>query len=426
MEGRINAEWDRLNKVVVHRPGMEMFFGLLDPEPSLYERAFNQSVAQSEHDRLVAALHEEFGVNVKTLTGIIKSHAKSDHKAKEMVVDAALKRIDFVGSSKEKSQAIENLRANIDVFDLDYFLNIIMLMPRIVLKGSKGIEAIHINVTERDPLANLYFMRDQQAVTDKGIFLSRMAKPQRRHEPELTKMLWEMMGLPITHETTEPATFEGGDFMPMKDFALLGLGDRTNKQGVDQMLKYGQSFAEVAVVHQPLHPLIPSNEPDPMVDMHVDTYCNVAGSDVIIGSKILFQRAKVDVYIKEGSSYKMDKKPTNLYDYVTGKGFRVINLSTLEQMSYASNFLCIKDHTILAVNSKLIVKRVLNNLMLKAKENPKRYGALLSQAKKDYKDFLSSGQLFPHKREMRQNGIDFYSIDLKNITGGYGGAHCMT
>ncbi|MEM0202324.1 MAG: arginine deiminase family protein, partial [Candidatus Micrarchaeaceae archaeon] len=178
--------------------------------------------------------------------------------------------------------------------------------------------------------------------------------------------------------------------------------------------------------HQPSHPLIPGNEPDPMIDMHVDTYCNVAGSDVMIGSKVLFQRAKVDVYTKEGSSYKMDKKATNLYDYVTGKGFGVINLSTLEQMSYASNFLCIKDHTILAVNGEPIVKKVLNNLAFKARKNPKRYGALLSQAKKDYQDFISSGQLFPHKSEMYQNGIDFYAIDLKNITGGYGGAHCMT
>ena len=281
-------------------------------------------------------------------------------------------------------------------------------------------------MTERDPLVNLYFMRDQQAVTDKGIFLSRMSKPQRRHEPAFTRMLWKMMDLPIAHETSAPGTFEGGDFIPMKEFALQGVGDRTNSQGVQQMLKYGQSFPEVGVVHQPSHPLIPSNEPDPMVDMHLDTYFNVAGSDTVIGSELLFKRAQVDVYTREGTTYRKDPEKTNLFDYIKAKGFNIINLSTLEQMSYSSNFLCIKDHTILAVESDLIVKRVLENLNFKARLDSKRYGALLAQAKKDYQAFLDSGQVFPHKREMYQNGIDLYAVDLKNITGGYGGAHCMT
>ena len=55
MEGRIRAEWDRLRKVIVHKPDIEMFFGLLDPSASLYERAFNQTAALKEHDRFVAA-----------------------------------------------------------------------------------------------------------------------------------------------------------------------------------------------------------------------------------------------------------------------------------------------------------------------------------------------------------------------------------
>jgi arginine deiminase len=425
-EGKIKAEWGRLRKVVVHKPGMEMFFGLLDPSASLYERAFNQNDALTEHDRFVSALKDEFNVEVIQLRHTIIDYARKDHKAKEKLVDLALEHIDFVGNKAEINLAKKEMKENIDSYDIDYFLNIILLMPRMVLKANKGVEAIHINVTERDPLVNLYFTRDQQATTDKGIFLSRMSKPQRRHEPAFTKILWNFMKLPIAHEATAPATFEGGDFIPMKDFALQGFGDRTNAQGVAQMLKYGQNFDEVGVVHQPTHPLIPSNEPDPMVDMHLDTYFNVAGKDVVIGSELLFKRAQVDVYTKSSGGYKKDPKKTNLYDYIKGKGFNMVNLSTLEQMSYSSNFLCIKDHTILAVNSELIVKRVLNNLVFKAKLDSKRYGALLSQAKKDYQDFLSSGQIFPHKSDMYQNDIDFYAIDLKNITGGYGGAHCMT
>lgn len=426
MEGRIKAEWDRLRKVIVHRPGIEMFFGLLDPHASLYERAFSQNAALKDHDRLVGALRDQFHVDVGYLTEKLKAYAEGSIKAKAMVVDSALERIDFVGDAKEVAQARAELKENIDTYDTDYFIGIIMLMPRMVIRGSKGVEAIHINVTERDPLANLYFMRDQQAVTDKGIFLSRMSKPQRRNEPSLTRMLWKMMGLRIAHESAAPATFEGGDFIPMKDFALVGTGDRTNAQGVEQMLRHGQSFDEVAVVHQPSNPLIPGTAPDPMVDMHLDTYFNVAGNGLVLGSEALLKRAYVDIYQKEGSSYRKVPGSPSLFDYIKGKGFDLIGLTTLEQLSYASNFLCVKDRAVLAVDSGLIVKKVLGNLEFKTKGDKKRYGALLSQAKKDYHTFRRSGQLFPHRKELNQHGVDVYAVDLKDITGGYGGARCMT
>ena len=50
---------------------------------------------------------------------------------------------------------------------------------------------IHLHVTENEPLSNLYFMRDQQAVTDKGIVISRMSKPQRRREPAANQISME-------------------------------------------------------------------------------------------------------------------------------------------------------------------------------------------------------------------------------------------
>ena len=52
---------------------------------------------------------------------------------------------------------------------------------------------IQLKVTEREPLSNLYFMRDQQAVTDKGLIISKMSKPQRQRETLLTKFFWEIL-----------------------------------------------------------------------------------------------------------------------------------------------------------------------------------------------------------------------------------------
>ena len=59
MDGKIKAEWDPLKKIVIHRPGMEMFFGLLEPYSSLYERAFSRSGARREHEMLEMILKRE-------------------------------------------------------------------------------------------------------------------------------------------------------------------------------------------------------------------------------------------------------------------------------------------------------------------------------------------------------------------------------
>ncbi|MBE3116924.1 amidinotransferase [Candidatus Bathyarchaeota archaeon] len=427
MEAKVRAEWDQLRKVVIHRPGIEMFFGLLDPYASLYERAFSRYEARREHERLEYALKHEFKVNVLRLKESILQAADRESEVRERLIKAAHESVKFTGDTAEVSRAKKKLEDNEKVLDSGHFFNVLLLNPLVDLEAGKGVRAIHLHITENEPLANLYFMRDQQAVTDKGIFLSRMSKPQRRRETLLTRFLWETLGAKIAHATQEPGTFEGGDFIPMKDFALVGTGDRTNRSGVEQMLQSGLGFDEVGVVHQPSHPLILGEQRDPMIAMHLDTYFNVASSSVAVGSELLLKRAKVEVYHRQGTGvYKKEKEETNLHDFIKGKGFNIIDITTLEQMSYASNFLCIKDGTILAVEVDRTVKNVLNNLASEASANPERYGKLLEQAKKDYQTLKNEGQFFPFKKEIYQHDIDAYPLILENITGGYGGAHCMT
>ncbi|MCJ7748560.1 MAG: arginine deiminase family protein, partial [Desulfobacterales bacterium] len=401
MEAKVRAEWDQLRKVVIHRPGIEMFFGLLDPYASLYERAFSRYEARREHERLEYALKHEFKVNVLRLKESILQAADRESEVRERLIKAAHESIKFIGDTAEVSRAKKDLEDNAKVLDSGHFFNVLLLNPLVDLEAGKGVRAIHLHVTENEPLANLYFMRDQQAVTDKGIFLSRMSKPQRRRETLLTRFLWETLGAKIAHATQEPGTFEGGDFIPMKDFALVGTGDRTNRSGVEQMLQSGLGFDEVGVVHQPSHPLILGEQRDPMIAMHLDTYFNVASSSVVVGSELLLKRAKVEVYHRQGTGvYKKEKEETNLHDFIKGKGFNIIDITTLEQMSYASNFLCIKDGTILAVEVDRTVKNVLNNLASEASANPERYGKLLEQAKKDYQTLKNEGQFFPFKKEI--------------------------
>jgi len=427
MKAKINAEWDNLRTVAVHSPGIEMYFGLLDPFASLYERSFSMEDAVREHELLTHTLKHEFKIKIIHLKETLISKADNSSLIRENLINLALGEISYTGDNDEVKHAKYEANRNRTVLDADYYFNTVLLNPQVELESGVGTRMIRLHVSENEPLSNLYFMRDQQTVTDKGIVISRMSKPQRQREPRLTKLLWNTLKIPVVCEIKQPGTFEGGDFIPMKRFALLGVGDRTNMNGVGQMLEFALGYDEVGIVHQPKDNLMPSGKNDNMINMHLDTYFNVASDGVAVGNEKLLKNAKVEVYQKESpGNYVKSDEQTNLMDYIMSKGFEIINITTLEYLAYASNFLCIKNGTIVSVEVERVVKDVLNNIIDKAAVDPGTYGNLLKQIKKDYKQLREEGQFFPHKKEIYQYDIDAFTLNLLNLTGGYGGAHCMT
>jgi len=412
----------------MHRPGMEMFLGLLEPYSSLYERAFSREGARKEHEFLERILKYEFNVEVIELRDAILDAANKRHRIREKLIELARECLEYGGDEETMKRAKDEFERNIPYFDNLHFFYMIMMNPLIFFRTAKGTRNIEVNITARQPVANLYFMRDQQFMTDQGVIICRMSKPSRRQETKITRFLWEdILEVPIEKEIEAPGTIEGGEFIPMDKFALVGMGDRTNREAIEQLLTINFNYEEIAVVHQPLHPLVESDKPDPMINMHLDTYFNVASNEVVVGSEILLKNAIVEVYKNEGhGKFVKDPKETNLYDYIKSKKFEIINITTLEQLAYASNFLCIRNKHILAVEVERIVKEVLDTLKIRARREPKRLGKLYSQAMKDYECLKSEGQFFPHKKELYRYGIEAYPISLRNLTGGFGAAHCMT
>ncbi len=427
-DGKIKAEWDPLKKIVVHRPGFEMFLGLLEPYSSLYERAFSRDGARKEHENLEHILTQEFKVEVFRLKDLVLNAADKRPIIRQKLIDLAIKCTEYGGDDASIKRAKEEFLKNIPYLDTSHFFNMILMNPFIALKAEAGARNIELNITARQPLSNLYFMRDQQFVTDKGIVISRLAKPTRRKETMITRFLFEeVLELPIVKEIEAPGTIEGGEFIPFGKFALIGIGDRTNRSAIDQLLTIPFDYEEIGVVHQPLHPLVASDKPDPMINMHLDTYFNVASDKVVVGNELLLKNARVEVYMNEGGG-KFTKTPndTTLYEYVKQKGFELVNITSLEQMAYASNFLTITNGEILAVEVERVVPKVLENLKIRARKEPARLGKLYAQAEKDYEALKNDGQFFPHKKELYRAGVKAYAVNFSNLTGGYGAAHCMT
>ncbi len=426
METGVNAEWDTLDELVVHRPGIEMFFGLLEPFSFLYERAFSMDEAIQEHIELEHTLSSA-GIKVHRLKRLAIHLAEESAEIFERARSYAVDVVGFSGPPDEVRAARREFKENVQDLDAETIFNILILRPSIGLEERKGIRVIFPRPTLDVPLANLYFMRDQQAVSDRGLIVGRMSKPQRQMEPLITSTVLEMSGAKIAYRVRRPGTFEGGDFMPAGNFAMLGLGDRTNRSAVDQILRRGVGYEEVAVVRQATHPLIPGDQPDPMINMHLDTYLNIAGKGIAVGCVPLLKRAAVEVYRRRSDGrYRRSSAKLNVYDYLTGQGFKIVPITTLEQMSYASNFLCVSDRNIITVEVEKVVGKVLKTLESEAKLNPHRYRRLFLEAKKDYAQLRESGQFFPHKKEFDDLGINATPILLQEITGGYGGPHCMT
>ncbi len=104
----------------------------------------------------------------------------------------------------------------------------------------------------------------------------------------------------------------------------------------------------------------------------------------------------------------------------------MIDLSILEQLSYAANILCIRDGSILAVEGERVMRTVLLNLERKAARDPHRYGSLLRHAEEDYRRIRIAAEFFPHRKAFYAHDIEVTPLHIENLTGGYGGPHCMT
>ena len=418
METRIKAEWDQLREVMIHKPGIEITFGLLEPETFLYERYFNHKKALEEHESLRDTLSNE-GVKVHLLRDVIISKLEASKVFKDKLHQAALECIKFSGRKNDTNRAWKRLEGSIEkgTIDPEQLFGLLLLNPTVRLDAERPEVICH------EPLANLVFARDQQAVTDKGVVFGRAKLHQRRREVMLTRLALEALEAEIVFQVEPEGTFEGGDFLPMKEFALIGMDPRTNEEGVKQILRKGVEFDEIGVVCQPKHPLM--SEPDPQVSMHLDTYLNVASDNVIVGYEPLLKNAAVRIFRRISRGKHIEQKENlSLFEYLSKKGFNIVNISTLEQLCYASNFLCIKNGRILAVDVERNVKYRLTGLREKVKEDPKKYTQLYEEAHSNYAKL--KGTLFPNKKELCNYGIEALSVALPNITGGYGSVHCMT
>lgn len=408
---KIKSEWGRLNRVIMHRPGTEITYAMLAPKPFLFERPFNYSIAKREHENLQTVL-EENGVHVDILEDLIVNEAEKNSSFRRKLEEKILSLVNFYGTSESMENARKDMEKNIGYVDSLSLFQALIMEPSIDLKEYvAGIQ--YPRVYSNLPLANLYFMRDQQAVSS-GVLIGNMKMQQRKKETDITSFVFREI-LDAKIKRINSGFFEGGDFMPAGDFCLIGTGNRTNEAGAEEAMNSGIfDFDRIVIISNPIYSFMDGH--DIMVNMHLDTYFNIPAAGTVITSVELAKSAQAKVYVRNsGNTYTEDSK-TTLYQFMKDEGYNFIDLGISEQLSYSSNFLTVSDGKIIAIDSSRVIEKLLAENVFNS-----------STRDRIIKDIqLRKGKMFPDSREIKESGVDVIKIDLSEITGGYGGAHCMT
>lgn len=413
----INAEWDQLREVFVHRPGVEIDYAMLAPKPFLFERPYKTHIAIKEHEVLEQMLRDE-GVKVTLLRDAVSEMYESSSKFRRALRNKLLETVKFKGDRRLSERERRSFKKNVASLDPRTIFNILLIAPTVILKDEGESDPGYPEINSNLPLANLYFMRDQQAVAGKGIFVGKMRKKHRARENDITQFILEgAFPKERVRRLKGRGYFEGGDYIPAGEFGLIGTGPRTTRSGAIEFMESRVHTAkEFLVVTNPVYEFMKGDKRGSMVNMHLDTYFNIAGKGLAITSLELAERASGYVYYLDGGHAIRERK-TTLMGFLREKGYDFIDLSLAEQLSYSSNFLTIKDRHILAIDAAKVLHKLRSRKVFSEK--------IESRIEKELPEKSMSG-FFPKSKAVRDYGLDVSIINLSEITGGYGGAHCMT
>lgn len=403
IEARVKAEWDKLQTILMHTPGEEVFYGILHANAALFEEPFDKFEAAREHELYIKALEEE-GIEVLKIVDILlegtvdENHNRKEGKELEELIRFAEESLTYhlppTWSPTETNEQRLYKKKTLERLHPKDLVRVILERPTIHLNDSiENNSQFVAEAYEVSPLTNLYFQRDQQIVTDKGVVIGKMNSAQRGAETEITKFIFKKLGIEPLYEVTGEGRVEGGDYIPAGEFALIGQGLRTNEDGIKQLLENDVfGFEEIAVVKDPY-----MNQDQ----MHLDTYFNILGLGKAIVNRIRRDkthvdgngnvreiRPTVDIYKKMPTGeYECERTDLDFFEYLEDeKGFEIIDIEDEEQLNYGCNFLCIGPNRIIGVKD----------------------------VSKDY----------PLKLE--EAGVEAKLLNFRNMTKGYGGPHCTT
>lgn len=409
-EPTVEAEYDTLRAVRVHEPGIEAAIGAMDPGPNHFARTFSVREAKREHRRMVEVL-EDAGVEVRHLHEDLADGGVLDEFLAEAIdVD------DGGPSPPTREELVGDLR-NASAYER---LQTVLLGPTVGRTGGTGDADGSVGADDADDpgtldtsvrveraVTNLYFQRDCQLVGDRGPILPRLGTATRRRERPLIEAAWHARGAAIAHRTSGSETLEGGDFLPLGDFALVGVSAledgeetvfRTTYDGGRELLEADAvGYDEVGLVRPPLaaDERLAAEHGTSSRLLHLDGWLNVAAEGLAVAREPLIEAATVEVFERAGDGYERRGEET-LAALLDRHGYEVVDAPYPER--WATNFLTVADGTVLPIYETD-----------DGEYDPEK-NRTIERLKREGVDVLPDGE----------------GLDPENLTNGGGGIHCMT
>lgn len=175
------------------------------------------------------------------------------------------------------------------------------------------------------------YTRDSILVSPKGLILCNMGRASRTPEAVENAMAYEKLGHNIAGRITSPGTLEGGDFIWIDEtHAAVGLGPRTNREGIRQLQDILGDRVELFIVALP--------EPDHPEDvLHLMSIISPLDKDLALVYRPLMSQ--------------------NFIDWLALQGIELVDVPEEEYLPMGCNVLAIAPRSALMLENLPGVKR---------------------------------------------------------------------
>ena len=375
------SEIGKLNKVLLHRPGLEL--EALTPstmERLLFDDIPYLKVAQEEHDRFAEILREN-GVEVVYYVDET-SKALATPQLQQQLIEEFLD-LSLITSEGMRNQLIEYLMG------MDPKTMVTKLIAGIKKNEvpSETVQSLMDLIHDdypyiSDPMPNLYFTRDPGACVGNGINIHHMHTQERRRESLLLKYMFKYnrdfasVENMQWYDVEDDYSIEGGDVLVLsKDMVAIGLSQRTTIAGIE-------CFAKNLLSNSEFKKVLVFDIPKSRAFMHLDTVFTMVDYDKFtIHPEIEGPLGVYEITLGAGGKLEFNAMKDELQNILAMElGLPAVELircgggdllaAQREQWNDGSNTLCIAPGTVITYERNYVSNELLDKKGIKVLTMP--------------------------------------------------------
>ena len=375
------SEIGKLNKVLLHRPGLEL--EALTPstmERLLFDDIPYLKVAQEEHDRFAEILREN-GVEVVYYVDET-AKALATPQLQQQLIEEFLD-LSLITSEGMRNQLIEYLMG----MDPNSMVTKLIAGIKKNEVPSETVQSLMDLIHDdypyiSDPMPNLYFTRDPGACVGNGINIHHMHTQERRRESLLLKYMFKYnrdfasVENMQWYDVEDDYSIEGGDVLVLsKDMVAIGLSQRTTIAGIE-------CFAKNLLSNSEFKKVLVFDIPKSRAFMHLDTVFTMVDYDKFtIHPEIEGPLGVYEITLGAGGKLEFNAMKDELQNILAMElGLPAVELircgggdllaAQREQWNDGSNTLCIAPGTVITYERNYVSNELLDKKGIKVLTMP--------------------------------------------------------